>query len=316
MMRKYISKRLFHTLITFLGAVLFMLFIYLSMPSNYASTLILTLSNAERIALEHALHLDQPKIVQFGLWAKNILSGNLGYSFSLKQPVWDVVRPAFISSFTMFFLAMFTAILIAVPISIICAKNHNTKKDYIWSMVAFVGISIPPFVLVAILTKLFTFNMVVFNLKIFKTVSFTNYSNTMNHFILPFVVLTFYNITIFLRYLRSSILEIQKSEFVYTARAKGLTEKKVYYKHILHNAMIPVLTVLSGNIPSMVSTLIMIEYVLKYNGLASVMMDSVHSRDYPLSLAFTIILAVTILVFNFIIDILYAVFDPRIKLDR
>jgi peptide/nickel transport system permease protein len=316
MMKKYITKRLVHMFITFLGAIFFMLFIYLSLPANYVSTLILDMPLKERIALEHKYHLDEPKIKQFGRWAVGLLKGDLGYSFANERPVFELAKPAFIKSFSLFLISMFIAILIAIPISINCAKNQNNYKDLIWSLVAFAGISLPPFVLGAILSKVFTFNLTVFRLDIFKVISFKEYSNMMNHYILPFVVLTFSNIAIFLRYLRSSIIEIQRSEFINTAKAKGLSDRVVYYKHVLGNGLIPVLTVLGGNIPSMVSSLLMIEIVFGYDGLASLMMNSVHNRDYPLSMAFTMILAMTILLANFIIDILYAVVDPRIKLEK
>jgi peptide/nickel transport system permease protein len=314
-MRKYFLKRLVNMIITFCGVICFMLFVYLSLPGNYVSTLF-TLPVEDKIRIEHLLHLDQPKIVQFKYWVTGIFTGNLGYSFSTGQPVWKTAMPCFLNTFIMFTTSLFLALLLSIPISIISASKPHSFTDNFWTFIAFIGISIPPFVLGAILTKVFTFNQYVFNLEVFKIIPFKAYADLMNQHILPFTIMTFSTVAIFIRYLRSSMLEVIHMDYVKTARAKGLKEKIVLYRHCLKNALLPVLTVLSGSLPGMISSLLLVEIVFNYQGLGTLMINSVHDRDYPLVMAFTIILAVIILVSNFIMDIVYSYLDPRIRLTK
>lgn len=314
-MRSYILKRLVNMILTFTGVMIIMYFIYVSLPGNYVDTL-LGMPVKQRTQFEHILHLDESKTTQFRYWITGIMKGDFGISFSYETPVKNIVGPAFFNTFIMFFLSLICSLMISIPISLVSSIRAHSPTDIFWTIFAFIGISIPPFVFGAILTKLFTFNQFVFNMSIFRSISFAGYANLMNQHILPFVVLTFANIGIFVRYLRSSMIEIVHKDYMQTARAKGVSQKAVLYKHGLKNALIPVLTVLCTSLPGMISNILMIEIVFNYQGLGTLMINATHDRDYPLVMAFTMILAVAVLIANFLIDIIYRFIDPRIRIAK
>jgi peptide/nickel transport system permease protein len=269
--------------------------------------------------LKHKMHLDEPKLVQYGYWASSALRGDLGESFRYQQPVTKVINTYIWNSFILSLASFVVSILIAIPIGVVSATKQYSGFDYVFTILALVGISIPAFFFAYMLIKWFAVDI-----KLFPVSGMTSpgtvltgaakVGDILHHMFLPFVVLTLINVAEIMRYTRSSMLEVIRQDYIRTARAKGLKEKVVIYKHALRNGLIPVITILGMWLPALFGGAIMTEQVFNWPGIGPITLISVYGRDYPLLMGINMLLAVLTLLGNLIADVTYALVDPRIRL--
>ena len=253
-------------------------------------------------------------------WVGNVLHGDLGYSIWYKEPVADVLSRRIGNTFLLSSLALVFSVIISVPLGVISATKQYSVFDYIVTVVALIGLSIPSFFFALGLIKLIGIDLSLLPISGIETVQ-ANYTglrrslDILAHMAMPLIVLTFAQTASLMRYTRSAMLEIIKQDYIRTARAKGLAEYVVIYRHALRNAMIPLVTMITMSLGYLLSGAALVENVFVWPGMGSLIYQSVTYRDYTVITAGTLLMSVAVLVANLLADVLYAFIDPRIKFD-
>lgn len=320
-MRKYIIKRLLYSIIIAWG-ILTITFILLRVsPSSPVDRYVLNIAahgqdvESVRQAIEARYGLDKPIYEQYFSYMSNLLQGNWGWSFSTSRSVGDLIASHWIYSFQLVLLATIFAILLGIGLGMLAAVKRNTKTDYTISIFSFIGISIPNFWLGLMLIMVFAVY-----LGWFKTYYDTSYAiwslENLRQLILPVITLGIGEFAGYVRYTRSSMLDNLRKEFVTTARAKGLPERTVIGKHVLSNAMLPLITIIMCDLGSVVfSGAYLTEIVFGIPGLGQVSFNAIFANDYAVVVAITIIGTFLVLLINLATDIIYTYIDPRIRYD-
>lgn len=319
-MRQYITRRLIQMIPILIGVSILLFCILQMAPGDILSANINPHMTAEiKEELRHQMHLDQPTYVQYFYWIKGVLKGDFGDSYYFKQPVTTVIKSYIWNSFILSLVSFILSIIISIPIGVVSATRQYSKFDYFFTVLALIGISIPAFYFGLLLIKWFAVDLHVFPVSGMSTpganlkgIGATG--DMLYHMFLPCLVLTLGSVAELMRYTRSSMLEVIKQDYIKTARAKGLKEKAVIYKHALRNAMIPVVTIFGMWLPSLFSGAILTESIFNWPGIGPIELLAVNNRDYPLLMGINLILALLTLLGNLIADITYALIDPRIRL--
>lgn len=259
------------------------------------------------------LGLDQPIYIQYIKWLSQVLQGNFGYSYKSFQPVSELIGSHIGPTLVLMGTSLVVSMLIAAVAGIYSAVHQYSKGDYAVTAFAFLGQSVPGFFLALILIYIFTVKLGWLPSGGMKTLGAEGSWIELKYLILPVAVLSFATAGRNIRYIRSSVLEILQKDYLRTAKAKGIGRFKVINKHALKNAMIPILTVISMEIPSLFGGAVIIEQVFSWPGLGLLTMSSILSRDYPVIMAVCLLSAVVVLVCNLITDLLYAVVDPTVQ---
>lgn len=313
---QYIIKRLLIAIPTFFGITLLVYLLASMTPSSPLEILFNDpMATQEQMdAMEKAMGLDQPVYIQYLRWLGGLLSGNMGYSYRTGLPVMSTVMERIGPTLILTGSAMLLTILIALPLGIMAAYKPYSRWDYISSGVSFVGVAMPNFF--AALVLIYLFNV---KLKIFPSAGMYDSSGVrtvgmfLHHLVLPSCVLAIQYIGSLIRQCRGSMMEVLQSDYVRTARAKGLLETPVLIRHALRNAWIPLVSWFGMQIPALIGGAVVTEQIFGWPGLGSLMVQSINARDYPVIMGITVVIAVVVLVGNLIIDLLYNVLDPRIR---
>jgi len=320
-MRSYIIKRLFYSVIIAWG-ILTITFVLLRVgPTSPVDRYILNIAargqdvDSVRQAIEARYGLDKPIIEQYLLYMGNLLQGKWGWSFSSSQPVMDLIGSHWIYSFQLVLLSSIFAIIVGVGLGMLSAVKRNTKIDYAASIFSFVGISIPGFWLGLMLILVFAVY-----LGVFKTYYDTSYPiwslENLRQLILPVLTLGIGSLAGYVRYTRSAMLDNLRKEFVTTARAKGLSERTVIGKHVLSNAVLPLVTIIMFDLGSIVfGGAYLTEIVFGIPGLGQVSFNAIFANDYAVVVAVTLIGTFLVLFINLVTDLIYTYLDPRIRYD-
>jgi peptide/nickel transport system permease protein len=321
-MKQYILRRLLQLIPTLLGITFLVFIIITAAPGNPLSNLVdPSISPADLARRTEQLGLNNPWYVQYFTWLKETASGNLGYSIRYKRPVVDLIQTRIWPTFLLSFTSLFLSFIIAVPIGVLSATRQYSKIDYLFTVFAMTGLSIPVFFFGIAMIKLFAFDIRLFPIGGMVTAglrhaNWLQYAQDVGkHLVLPLVVLSLVGIASYTRYTRSCMLEVIRQDYVRTARAKGLSERVVIYKHALRNALIPVITILGLSLPAIFSGAILTETVFVWPGMGLLNVEAVTTRDYPLLMGINLFLAILVLLGNLLADLLYAVVDPRIRYD-
>ena len=263
------------------------------------------LSPAEQKNLAAKYGLDRPLWEQFGLFLLNVLRGDFGNSYVYKtRTVAEILWDAFPVSLRLGAMALVIATCLGVGLGVLAAVHQNGLWDYISVTTAMVSVSIPNFVMAVFLILLFSFLVPVFP---------TGGWGGPRDWVLPTVTLALAPMAIIARYTRSSMLEVIRSDYIRTARAKGLAETAVISKHVLKNAFIPVLTLLGPLFAAVGTGSFFVESILRVPGMGRFFVISMTGRDYPMIMAVVLCYGVFLAVMNLIVDLLYGVLDPRIR---
>ncbi len=260
-----------------------------------------------------SLGLTKPLYQQYLIWLQHIMNGNFGYSLVNNRPVlWQVLErlPA---SILLMGTSFVLSILIAIPLGLFSGRYRNRLADKIISFFSFISISIPTFWFAILLIYLFSVH-----LKWLPSIGMHSESNNsvfdlMKHLILPCTVITLSNVAVYTRYIRSSTITQLSADYVMVQTAYGMSEFTILFKHVLKNAILPVITILGMSLQNIVSGAIISETVFAWPGMGQLAVNSVMTFDYPLIMAITLFTALLIIVGNFIADLLYSIADPRIK---
>jgi peptide/nickel transport system permease protein len=261
-----------------------------------------------------ALGLDQPLPVRYVLWLKEVAQGNLGFSYSDRQPIGDKIAERIWPTVKLMLTVQLLALAIALPIGVVSALRQYSWIDYLATVFGFATIAIPSFFLALAAIYVFSVRLKWLPISGMATIGEPpSLLDSIHHLILPATVLGLAQAAPLIRYTRSSMLETIRQDYVRTARAKGLGERAVVYVHALRNALIPLVTVVALALPQLLGGAVIIEQVFAWPGMGTLAITAVRGRDYPTIMAINLIGAVAILVSNLIADVVYAWVDPRIK---
>lgn len=266
------------------------------------------------------LGLNKPLPVQFVLWMGRCIRGDFGTSYIYSQPVSKVIRPFIWNTFLLNVFVFIFAFIISIPIGIICAVKQYSGTDNFWTVFSLLGISMPSFFFGLLLIYVFAVKLDFFPINGMVTPGknaegIFYFFDVFKHMILPGLVLTVGSLASLVRYTRTSMLEVIKQDYIRTARAKGLSEKVVIYRHAFRNAMIPIVTLLGLWIPLLFSGAVILERIFLWPGIGNFLVEGVFNRDYNLVMAILLLFAVLTLIGNLLADIFYALIDPRIKVE-
>jgi peptide/nickel transport system permease protein len=265
-----------------------------------------------KAALRRELGLDRPIAVQYVSWMARVLRGDLGRSIRNGEPVVENVSRRIRPSLQLAVMAMTISLLIAFPVGIVSAVRRNRPVDRVGTTFALFGICMPNFLLALLLIFLFGVTL--------RWLPISGYTdpleepwNGFRSLMLPAITLGLALAAVVTRTLRSSLLEALAEDYVRTARAKGLSERRVVWVHVLKNALIPVVTVLGLQLGTLIGGAVITEYVFALPGVGRLVVDAVFARDYPLVQGVVLLIAIGFIVSNLIVDMLYGWIDPRIR---
>lgn len=319
-MKNYIIRRVIQMIPVMIGILFILFFILEQAPGTPASNMMSPKMTPEQKAeINEKLGLNTPWYERFVSWIGEALHGNLGYSITHKKPVTEVIADYAGATLLLSIISLAISVLIGVPIGVISATKQYGLLDNALTVFSLIGISIPSFFFGLLLLKHFAVDIQIFplfgledpllvaNSPIDKVVDIAW------HLFLPSIVLGLGSIASFMRYTRSSMLEVIKQDYIRTARAKGLKEKTVIYRHAFRNAVIPIITLLGFTIPSLLSGAVITESIFALPGLGKITIEATLTRNYPLILGINAMLAFLTLLGALVADILYAIADPRIR---
>src|SRR5690554_3342159 len=260
------------------------------------------------------LGLDKPIYVQYFVWLKNVLQGNLGYSIKSYQPVSKLIGDHLGPTLLLMGTSLFLGLVIAIPLGIYSAVHRYKKRDYALVTMSFFGTSVPSFFLSLIFIYLFTVKMGWLPSSGMKTAGGDGgILDILRHMVMPVLVLAISITGSNIRYVRSAVLEILQKDYVRTAKSKGIGRFLTIYKHALRNALIPIVTVIGMQIPTLFGGAVIVEQIFSWPGLGLITMNAITGRDYPVIMGVALLTAVIVLMANLITDIIYALVDPTIK---
>jgi peptide/nickel transport system permease protein len=316
-----------------IGVSIVVFFMVRAIPGDPAQILLGQLATQERVEqLRESMGLDKPLIVQYGLFLKDAVQGDLGDSIVTGRPVTTELLARFPATLELTAFAMLIAVLVGVPVGVISAVKQYSWLDKITAVLALTGISMPIFWLAMILIVIFTVNLgllpfpgrldsgysitAITGLVLVDsllTLNFAGFWNGLLHLIMPALALGTIPMAIITRMTRSSMLEVMGEDYVRTARAKGVVPWRVVFKHALRNAMLPTVTVIGLQTGLLMGGAIVTETIFSWPGVGQIAYESINRRDYAMIQGVVLYGAALFVLVNLLVDILYAVLDPRVR---
>ena len=313
-MWKYAIRKLLLALPVLLGITIID-YAIMCMAGSPLDMMISPRATQEAIAAKaQQLGLDQPVLVQYVRWLGQVLQGNLGYSYKSYQPVAEMISSHLGPTLLLMGVSLMAGLLIAVPMGIYSAVHRYQKRDYAVVTASFLGSSIPSFFLSLILIYLFTVRLGWLPSSGMSTAGTGgDFWDVVRHLIMPATVLAVSVAGSNIRYIRSAVLEILEMDYLRTARAKGIGRFRVINKHALRNALLPIVTVIGMQIPTLFGGAVIIEQIFAWPGLGMITMTAITGRDYPVVMGVCLLSAVVVQAANLLTDLVYGLVDPTIK---
>jgi peptide/nickel transport system permease protein len=330
-MINYLFKRIFEMIPTLFGITLIsfmILHLAPGKPTDVLADFNPKITPEARERLEKMYNLDKPVIVQYVLWLNKIVKFDFGESFSSdRRPVidkiWDKKQPLterrLFITFMLNVITMFVILVIAIPLGITSATHQNTLYDRITTTSVFIGFATPSFWLALLLMMFFGVYLGWLPISGLKSMNYDSLTlagkiiDRINHLILPVFVYAFGGLAGDSRYMRSSMLEVIRQDYIKVARAKGLPERIVIYRHALRNALLPLITLIGLSVPGLIGGSVIMESIFGIPGMGQLLFMSVMTRDYPVIMGIVIIVGFLTLLGNLLADIGYMLADPRIR---
>ncbi|MBN8538020.1 MAG: ABC transporter permease [Deltaproteobacteria bacterium] len=321
-MTTYILRRLVQTLVVIILLSYVCFYLMTLMPGDPVELMIQSnpkITSEDIARLRNLYGLDQPAYQRYFNWVKTIAAGDLGYSRTYRVPVEELMGPRLWNTFYLSFLSLALSILIAIPMGIYSALKPGSKLDYVVNFFSFGGISIPSFWLGLMLIIIFAVQLGVLPAGGTETIGadtsnlWAVLKDRMFYLILPTLSLSVQQIGGFVRFVRSSMMEAMRNDFIRTAKAKGLERGIVIWRHGFRNALIPLITIIALSFSGLFSGAILTETVFAYQGVGKLVYDSIMANDYNVAMISFIISVSMVLLMNLLADILYGFADPRIS---
>lgn len=309
-MYKYILKRLVMLIPVIIGVTFIVFFILNLAPGDPAAIILGDQATAEALAMKREeLGLNDPILVRYFNYMLGVFQGDLGVSYKNSIPVWNQVIERFPNTAILAVCGILIALIIGIPVGILSAKKQYSAMDNVSMVLALVGVSMPNFWSGLLLVMLFSLALGWLPSQGMGD----GFIPLVKSLVLPSFTLGINSCAMVARMTRSSMLEVIRQDYIYTARAKGVDEKKITTRHMLRNALIPIITAVGLQFGTLLGGAMLAETVFSWPGLGRLMVDSIKSRDIPMVLGCVIFLATMFTVVNLLVDIVYAFVDPRIK---
>jgi peptide/nickel transport system permease protein len=306
----FIAKRFTQSIPVLIAISLIAFSIIHLIPGDPVQVMLGARASDEAVAtLRAQLGLDRPLVEQYVNFVVNAVRLDFGNSLFFRAPISPIILERLRNSLSLLFYSVVISLVIAVPLAVAAAVKRNRPADHLVRLFTTLTFAMPAFWMALLLVLIFSIR-----LRIFPTSGLGR--DALGYWVsltLPAVTIGFYLAPVLLRSLRASLIDILSAEFVEAARARGLSENRVLYKHVLRNSLIAMVTVLGVNVGFLISGAVVIETVFSIPGLGSLMVASVIARDYPVVVALTLVLGVAVLAANLLVDLSYAVLDPRIR---
>ena len=313
-MRRYIVKRILQMIPVIILVSIFSFMIIHFAPGDPINMYIRQdMTQQEIDELRVDLGLDGTIAEQYLAWLSNIFRGNWGNSLINHQPVAKQIFEKLPATLLLMGTSFVLSILMSIPLGLVSGMKKNKAADQFISIFAYIGISIPAFWLALMLIIIFSLNLHWLPSNGMRTVGSNSVLDILWHLILPGIVLSVGNTAVFTRYIRSNTITQLEEEYVLTAKAKGVSKRRIMTGHVLKNCLLPIITIAGMNLASLVTGSFIIESVFGWPGMGTLGMSAINSRDYPMIMGFTMLSCVILIIGNFIADLLYGVADPRIK---
>lgn len=315
-LKGYILKRLL-SLIPVLLVVAVVVFLLMHItPGDPAAVILGPEASPEEVAeLREELGLNRPPIEQFVSWFGNILRGDLGTSIFMKQPVSQAFFEHLGPTLSLAIMAQFLAIVVAIPLGILAAKFRGSFLDQSFMGISLLGISVPSFLLGLFLILLVGVELKWLPVAGYKPISEGLFDHV-KYLILPAIALGAMQAALIARMTRSSMLDVLNANYIKTARSKGVKETLIVIKHTLRNAFIPILTIIGQTFGTLVAGAAVVETVFNIPGIGQLIINSVERRDFAVIQGSVMLIAVSYVLINLVIDLLYGIIDPRVRLGR
>ena len=313
-MKKYILKRLLELIPVLILVSIFSFFIIQASPGDPIDNYVRPGMTEEQIEdIKEEYELDGSMAQQYFRWMSHIMRGDLGTSIHQNRPVVDIIAERLPATLMLMGTALAFSLMIAIPLGLWAGLRKNTRSDNIISLISYLGISIPPFWLAMIGIILFSLKLHLLPSGGMHTVNVNTAADLLWHMILPAFVLSLNNMAIFTRYIRSNTISQLEEDYVQTAMAKGTGKRKILFRHVLKNCLLPIITLAGINIAGLVCGSFVVETIFSWPGIGRLAMDAVGNRDFPLIMGYTMFSCIILIFGNLIADVLYAVADPRIR---
>jgi peptide/nickel transport system permease protein len=312
-MTGYMIRRFLLMILTLFGMSVLIFVMLRLVPGNIVDILFDSagfVDPAEKAKIEKELGLDLPIMTQYWHWISNLFQGDLGTAYVSEKPAWDEIAPRIPVTAKLAGLALFFSVILGVPLGVISAVKQNTWLDYSLRVISLSGLSLPSFWLGLIILTAFVqwFGWIPI---------YTDKPETLWQEIvllsIPAAAVGFRSSALIMRLTRSSMLEVMRQDYIRTARAKGASEQTVNYDHALRNAVLPVVTIIGIEAAFLIGGLIVTETVFNIPGVARFLVEAIQWRDYPIVQNLVMFIALIVVVVNFLVDMAYAILDPRIK---
>ncbi len=314
-MTRYILRRLIHSIFIIWGVATLVFFGLRAIPGDPVVQLLGEEYTPEAAAqVEKKLGLDQPVYVQYVKWMGNMITGDLGQSIASSETVTGAIKTGLPKTASITIISFTFALVIAIPAGILSALRRNTWLDYGASLVAFAGVAMPSFWFGIILILIFAVK-----LDWLPAIGYSPISEGIwpwfEHLILPSVAIGTGLAAILMRFVRTGLLEVMGSDYIRTARSKGISERQVIIRHALRNSLIPIVTIAGIQLALLINGAVVIELVFSIRGMGRILVGAIFDKDYPVAQGIILFTSVVFVMANLIVDIIYTFLDPRIHYD-
>jgi oligopeptide transport system permease protein len=307
---KYVGKRLVYALLTIIALTALTFFMMRLLPGDpFIGTK--TIPETTLKALNAKYGLDKPVLEQFAIYMTNVFKGDLGISIKYTRPVTDIIAQAFPYSFDLGIRALIFATIMGILLGIVAAVKRGTKWDTLAMFIAIVGVSVPSFIVGSLLQYFFGLKIFEWTgVKVFPITGWGSFAST----VLPSFALSFGSLATISRLMRTSMLDVLGQDYIKTAKSKGLSQKKIIWKHAVRNAIMPVITVLGPIAASVLTGAFVVENIFSIPGMGKFFVMSIQDQDYTMISGITLFYGVFLVLANLIVDLAYGFIDPRVKL--
>ena len=330
-MVKYIIKRILYSILILFAVSVILYILVRCLPMDYVEQKFLsqaaqgTISPEELYRIKELYGLADNSFVGilkgYWNWLVSALSGDLGTSFLYNQPVTKVIADHMWISFGIALAAYVLQFVIAIPLGIKAATRQYGAVDYTTTVFAMIGISFPSFFIAILLIKIFSFDLGCFPAQGivdggFSGDAFARFGNELWHIVLPMLAITIISVGGLMRHTRTNTLEVLNQDYIRTARAKGLSERTVIYKHVFRNTMVPLVTMIAGIVPSLFGGMMILEQVFALPGIGQIAYNALKQGDIPFIMGYNMFIAILTVLGTLLSDIMYMIVDPRIKISK
>lgn len=330
-MVKYIIKRVLYSALILLVVSMLLYLLIRCLPIDYVENKFLaqvnagTITQKELYRIKSLYGLEDSSFVGicrgYWKWLTAVFRGDLGTSFLYNLPVTEVISEHMWISFGIALAAFILQYVIAIPLGIKAATHQYGVVDYTTTVLAMIGISFPSFFIAILLIKVFSIDLGWFPMQGIQDANFAGtplelFGNQLWHIILPMLAITIVSIGGLMRHTRTNTLEVLNQDYIRTARAKGLSERTVIYKHVFRNTMVPIVTMMAGVIPSLFGGMMILEQVFALPGIGQIAYQALRQGDIPFIMGYNMFIAVLTVIGTLLSDITYMIVDPRIKISK